>query len=167
MSTDDPMRVWQPWEEPAASAARPRDDAGGSGRAQRRACDRGQPHRERQARPSSLNGGEVGRGRWPHRERSAPLSIRPASSPLSAVRGRPFSQPYFAFNVCRSGAAVFTGVIFISSSPPPARQPPADCRGGSGKAKEILNVKRLVNAQRIRHRVQGLCSGASEKHQST
>ncbi|MDX6601445.1 MAG: hypothetical protein QOF13_647 [Solirubrobacterales bacterium] len=118
LSTDDPRRVWQPWEEPAASAARPQDDAGGSGRAQRRACHRGQPHRERQARPPSLNGGEVGRGRWPHRERSAPLSIRPASRRLSAVEGRPFSWgAYFVLNVCRSGATGLTGVIFIPLTP--------------------------------------------------
>lgn len=84
---------------------------------------------------------------------------------MSAAGGRPFSQPYFAFNVCRSGAAVFTGVIFIPSSPPPARQRPAGCRGGRGQGKEILNVKRLVNAQHIRPCVQRICSEASEKHQ--
>lgn len=162
---DDPRRVWQPGEEPAASAARPQNDAGGSRRAQWRSCDGGQPHRGRQARPPSLNSGATGRSSWSHRKRSSPLSIRPAPSPLSAVGGRPFSQPYLAFNVCRSGATAFTGMIFISSSPPPARQPPAGCRGGRGKAKEILNVKRLVNAQHIRHRVQRICSGASEKHQ--
>lgn len=162
---DDPRRVWQSGEESAACAARPRNDAGGSSGTQRRSCDGGQPHRGRQARPPSLNGGATGRSSWSDRKRSSPLSVRPASNPLSAVRGRPFSQPYFAFSVCTSGATVSTGVIFISSSPPPARQPPADCRGGRGKAKEILNVKRLVNAQHIRHRVQRLCSGASEKHQ--
>ncbi len=162
---DHSRRVWQSGEEPAASAARPQDDAGGSRGAQRRSCDGGQPHRERQARPPGLNGGATGRSSWSHRKRTSPLSVRPASSPLSAVRGRPFSQPYFAFNVCTSGATVFTGMTFISSSPPPARQPPAGRRGGRSKAKEILNVKRLVNAQHIRHHPQRLCSGASEQHQ--
>jgi hypothetical protein len=164
-SADDPRRVWQPGEEPAASAARPQDDAGGSRGAQRRSRHRGQPHRERQARSPSLNCGAVGRGSWPHRKRPAPLSIRPASSPLSAVGGRPFSPPYFAFSVCRSGTTVATGAIFISFSPPPARQPPAVGRGGRGQGKEILNAKRLVNAQHIRHPLQRLCSGTSEQHQ--
>jgi hypothetical protein len=121
LSTDDPQRVWQPGEEPAASAARPRNDAGGSRGAQRCPRHRGQPHRGRQARPPSLNGAEVGRSRWTQRKRSAPLSTRPASCPLSkVVRGRPISRrAYFVLNVCRSGTTELTGAIFILAHPLP------------------------------------------------
>jgi hypothetical protein len=164
-NADDLRRVWRPWEEPPACPAGPRNDSGGSCGTQRRSRDRGQPNRERQARPPGLNGAETGRGRRRQRERPSSLSGRPASAPMSAAGGRPFSQLYFAFNVCRSGAAVFTGVIFISSSPPPARQPPAGCGGGRCQGKEILNVKRLINVQHIRYCVKRLCSDASEKHQ--
>lgn len=135
LSTDDPERVWQPWEEPAASAARPQDDAGGSRGEQRRSRHRGQPYRERQARPPSLNGAEVGRGRWPHRERSAPLSIRPASRRFSAVEGRPFSRRvYFVLNVCRSGATGLTGVIFIPLTPSRSSAP----GGLPGREREMV-----------------------------
>jgi len=167
-STDDPRRVWRPWEEPPACPAGSRNDARGSCRTQRCSRDRGQPDRERQARSPGLDGKEARRGCRRQCERSSSLSSRPASSSSLAVRGRPFLRPaYFAFNVCRSGTTALAGAIFISSSPPPARQPPASCRGGKSKAKEILIVKRLINAQRIRYRVKRLCSGTSEKHQRT
>ena len=38
------------------------------------------------------------------------------------------------------------GRDFHPCSPPPARQPPADCRGGKGQGKEILNAGFLVSA---------------------
>lgn len=138
-STDDSGCVWQPREEPAASTARPQDDAGGSRRAQRCSRHRGQPHRERQARPPGLHGAEVGRSRWPQHKRSAALSIRPASCRFPAAGGRPFSrQAYFVFNVCRSGTTGPTGAIFIPCSPPPARQPPTGCRGGKARVRIFL-----------------------------
>lgn len=153
LSTDDPGRVWQPWEEPAACAARPRYDAGGSGRAQRRACHRGQPHRERQARPPSLNGGEIGRGRWPHRERSAPLSIRPASRRLSAVEGRPFSWgAYFVLNVCRSGATGLTGVIFIPLTPSRSSAPGGLPGRERGRVRKFLALAVCLALRMLMHR---------------
>ena len=167
LTADDPWRVWQLGEEPAASAARPQDDAGGSGGAQRRSCHRDQPHRGRQARSSSLNGAEVGRRCWPHRERSAPLSIRPTSCRLAAVGGRPFSRrAYFVLNTCRSGATGLTGAIFILAHPLPlvsARPLPGREREG----KEILSAGRLLSAQNSDARDECICSDIPEKAQET
>lgn len=163
-SADDLRRVWRSWEEPPACPAGPKNDAGGSCRKQRRSRDRGQPDRERQARPAGFDGAAASRGRRRQRKRSSSLDRRPAPCPCQRPEADPL-QLYFAFSVWRSGATVFTGMTFISSSPPPARQPPAVCRGGRGQGKEILNAKRLVNAQHIRHPLQRLCSGTSEKHQ--
>jgi hypothetical protein len=163
-STDDPRRVWQPGEEPAASAARPRDDAGGSRRAQRRSRHRGQPHRERQARPPSLNGAEVGRSRWPYRKRSAPLSIRPASRRLSAVGDRPFSRrAYFVLNTCRSGATGLTGAIFILAHPLPLVSARRFAGAGKGDGKEVLSAGRLLSAQNACAQGKCLCSDILEK----
>lgn len=164
LNTDDPRRVWQPGEEPAACAARPRDDAGGSCGKQWRSRHRGQPHRERQARPPGLDGAEAGKSPRPHRQRSAPLSIRPTSRRLSVVGGRPFSRrSYFVLNTCRSGATGLTGAIFIPYSPPPARQRPAICRGGKGDGKEFLSARSLLNAQNAYAQGMCLCSGILEK----
>lgn len=163
-STDDPRRVWQPGEEPAASAARPRDDAGGSRRAQRRPRHRGQPHRERQARPASIDGGEAGRSRWPQRKRSAALSTRPASHRLSAVEGRPLSQcAYFVLNVCRSGTTELTGAIFILAHPLPLVSARLFAGTGEGDGKEVLSDGRLLSAQNADAQGSCICSGILEK----
>lgn len=165
LTADDPRRVWQPREEPAASAARPQDDAGGSCGAKRRSRHRGQPHRERQARPPSFNGAEAGRSRWPHRERSAPLSVRPTSRRLSAAGGRPFSRrAYFVLNTCRSGATGLTGAIFILAHPLPlvsARLLPGREREG----KEILSAGCLLSAQNSDALGKCICSDIFEKAQ--
>ncbi len=142
--TDDPRRVWQPGEEPAACAARPRNDAGGSRGTQRRPRHRGQPHRERQARPPSLDGPAPGRGRRSQRKRSAALSIRPASGRSSATGDRPIAQrAYFIFNVWRSGTTGLTGAIFILAHPLPC------CLlGASPHARDpqVSTVQRLAEA---------------------
>lgn len=163
LTADDPGRVWQPGEEPAAGAARPRNDAGGSRGTKRGSRHRGQPHRERQARPPSLNGSEVGRSRWSHRERSAALSIRPASRRFSAAGGRPFSRrAYFVLNTCRSGATDLTGAIFILAHPLPfvSARP---LSGREREGKEILSASRLLIAQNPDAREKCICSDIPEK----
>jgi len=170
VTTDDPRRVWQPGEEPAASAARPQDDAGGSRGTQRRSRHRGQPHRERQARPPGLDGAEAGESRRPQRKRSAPLNIGPASGSLSAVGGRPLccaQRIYFVLYTCRSGATESTGVIFILAHPLPLVSARRFAGAGKGHAKEILSAGRLLSDQNARAEDRRLCSGILEKTRRT
>jgi hypothetical protein len=119
-NADDLRRVWRPWEEPPACPAGSRNDAGGSCRAQRRSRDRGQPDRERQARPAGLDGTEARRGCRGQCERPSSLSSRPAPCLCQWPEADPFSRrAYFVLNTCKSGATRLTGTIFILAHPLP------------------------------------------------
>lgn len=164
LSTDDPGRVWQPWEEPAASAARPQDDAGGSRRTQRRSRHRGQSHRERQARPPGLDGAEAGKSRWPHRQRSAPLSSRSASRRLSALGGRPFSErAYFVLNVCRSGATGLTDAIFIVPHPLPLVSARRFAGAGKERVRKFLVLVVCLALRMPAHRRSAYAQASSKR----
>jgi len=58
----------------------------------------------------------------------------PAPGPNRVAEDRPvLPRAYFPLNVCISGTAESTDVIFIPCSPPFAHRLPADCRGISGR----------------------------------
>lgn len=163
-STDDLRRVWRPWEEPPACPAGPRNDAGGRCRTQRRSCHRGQPDRERQARPPGLDGAEARGGRRRQRERSSSLIGRPTSRRLSAVGGRPFSRrAYFVLKTCRSGATRLTGTIFIFAHPLPlvsARHSPGREKG---RVRKFLALAVCLALRRPTHRARAYAQTSSKR----
>lgn len=163
-SADDLRRVWRPWEEPPACPAGSQNDAGGSCRTQRGSRNRGQPDRERQARPPSLDGAEACRGGRSQRERSSSLSSRPAPALAPAAGGRPF----FATHLLRlkhlqKWRDPTDGHDLHPCSPPPARQRPALAGTGEREGKEILSAGRLLIAQKTDAQGKSICSEILEK----
>lgn len=77
-STDDPWRVWRPWQEPSACPRTARIDAGASRRTKRRPRYGGQPDRGRQAGSEGFDGAAAGQGCGFGRERLAPQVNGPA-----------------------------------------------------------------------------------------
>lgn len=156
LNADDPRRVWQPGEEPAASPARPQDDAGGSRRAERCPRHRGQPHRERQARPPSVDGAEAGGSRWPQCKRSAPLSIRPASVSFSVTGDRPLSGCLVLLQYLQQRHNLANRLDLHPDHLPPARQRPVVYRGGRERVRNFLVLgNQLVSQAHVKSNMLG------------
>lgn len=137
-SADDLRRVWRPWEEPPACPAGLRNDAGGSCRTQRRSRDRGQPDRERQARPPSLDGPKTCRGSRRQRKRSSSLSDWPVSVPFLAAGDRPPDWGLVLLENLQQRHDLAHRLDLHPHHLPPARQHPAICRDGRERVRNFL-----------------------------
>lgn len=158
-STDDPRRVWRPWEEPPACSAGSRNDAGGSRGAQRRPCHRGQPHRERQARPEGLDRAPSGKSGRRRCGRPPSLSFRPAPAPLRVTGGRPSGLCLVLLEDLQQRHDLVNGPDLHPNHLPPARQLPAFCRGGRERVGNLLVLGNSLHGQKGR---QSICSAVSD-----